>query len=176
MDYLKHLSKHDDAGLILTDLMRTYGKNVWDYAYILTKHKEAADDLMQEVFLSAFQQMHNFRGESSVKTWLLRITRNKSLNHLKSAFIRRVTLVERIFPRATIRSAEQEIFAQMQVTEIWTIVLKLPIKYREIILLEAHYGCTDHEMSVLLDVPVGTIKSRLHRARAKVEQALKEAE
>jgi RNA polymerase sigma-70 factor, ECF subfamily len=64
MEYLKHLSQHDDAGAILNDLMSHYGKAVWDYAYIMTKRKEAADDLMQEVFLSAFQQIHSFRGDS----------------------------------------------------------------------------------------------------------------
>ncbi|CAK4870508.1 unnamed protein product [Aphanomyces euteiches] len=176
MEYIKHLSQHDDAGAILNDLMKNYGKDVWDYAFILTKRKEAADDLMQEVFLSAFQQIHSFRGDSSVKTWLLRITRNKSLNFLKSAFIRKVTLVDRVFSKATVCSAEQELFNHIQVQEIWGIVMKLPIKYREIILLEAHYAYTEQEMSALLEIPVGTIKSRLHRARSKVEQALKEAD
>jgi RNA polymerase sigma-70 factor, ECF subfamily len=176
MEYLKHLSQHDDAGAILNDLMSNYGKAVWDYAFILTKRKEAADDLMQEVFLSAFQQIHSFRGDSSVKTWLLRITRNKSLNYLKSAFIRKVTLVDRIFSKTTVCSAEQEMINQIQLKEIWDIVLRLPVKYREIILLEAHYAYTEQEMSALLEIPVGTIKSRLHRARSKVEQAMKEAD
>jgi RNA polymerase sigma-70 factor (ECF subfamily) len=176
MEYIKHLSQHDDAGVILNDLMKNYGKDVWDYAFILTKRKEAADDLMQEVFLSAFQQIHSFRGDSSVKTWLLRIARNKSLNYLKSAFIRKVTLVDRVFSKATVISAEQELLNQIQVQEIWRIVMKLPIKYREIILLEAHYAYTEQEMSTLLEIPVGTIKSRLYRARSKVEQAMKEAD
>jgi RNA polymerase sigma-70 factor (ECF subfamily) len=176
LDYLKNLSQHDDAGTILNDLMHAYGKDVWSYAFVLTKREEVADDLMQEVFLSAFQHMHTFRGESTVKTWLLSMTRNKSLNYLKSAFFRKVILVDRVFPNKAVRSAEQEMMDRIETTEIWDFVLKLPLKYREIILLEAHYAYTEQEMANLLGVPRGTVKSRLNRARAKVEKALKEAD
>jgi RNA polymerase sigma-70 factor (ECF subfamily) len=175
-DYIKDLSQHDDAGTVLNDLMQAYGKAVWSYAFVLTQRKEVADDLMQDVFLSAFQHMHTFRGESTVRTWLLGITRNKSLNYLKSAFFRKVTLVDKVFPKEALRSAEQEMMDQLATSEIWNIVLKLPVKYREVILLEAHYAYTEQEIADLLGVPKGTVKSRLHRARAKVEKAIKEAD
>jgi RNA polymerase sigma-70 factor (ECF subfamily) len=174
-EYLKHLSHNDDAGAVLTDLMKCYGKDVWSYAYVMTQSKDASDDLLQEVFLKAYRQVHTFRGESSVKTWLLSITRNESLNYLKSAFIRKVTLVDHIFPKRSSGSAEQELLDRLRAKEIWSIVLKLPVKYREIILLEAHYEYTELEMAQILGVSRGTVKSRLHRARAKVETAIKEA-
>jgi RNA polymerase sigma-70 factor (ECF subfamily) len=176
LQYFKNLSHHDDAGLIIDDLMKEYGHEVWSYAYVMTRRREAADDLMQEVFLSAFRLMHTFRGESSMKTWLLSMTRNKCLNYLKSSFLRKVTLMDRIHSTLTVHSAEQELLDRIQTQEIWNIVMKLPIKYREVILLEAHYGYTEQEMADILGVPNGTIKSRLHRARAKVEQAIKEGD
>ncbi len=176
LKYLKHLSHHDDAGMIINDLMKEYGHDIWSYAYVMTKRREAADDLMQDVFLSAFRQMHSFRGESSIKTWLLTMTRNKCLNYLKSAFLRKVTLMDIIRSPETVHSAEQQLIDRIQTQEIWNIVMKLPVKYREVILLEAHYGYTEQEMAELLNVPNGTIKSRLHRARARVEKAIKEAD
>jgi len=175
-EHLKHMTPCNDPGTILNDLMKAYSKDVWNYAFILTKNKETSDDLMQEVFLNAYRRIHTFRGESSVKTWLLKMTRNASLNYLKSAFFRKVILVEKIFPKGQTRSAEQEMMSRIQTKAIWELVLRLPVKYREVILLEAHYEYTEHEMAELLGVSRGTVKSRLHRARAKVERALKEAD
>lgn len=176
LEYLKHLSRMDDAEAILTDLMNAYGKDVWSYIYVMTRNKDAADDLLQEVFLKVYQHMHTFRGESSVRTWLLSIARHAALNYLKSAFFRKVILVDRIFPREAASSAEQEMITRLKANEIWSIVLNLPVKYREVILLEAHYAYTEKEMSELLGISRGTVKSRLHRARVKVEKAIKEAD
>jgi RNA polymerase sigma-70 factor (ECF subfamily) len=60
--------------------------------------------------------------------------------------------------------------------DVWEIVLGLPGKYREVIVLDAHYELSYKEMADLLGISEGTVKSRLHRARAKVERKLKEDE
>ncbi len=176
LDYLKHLAYSDDREAVLNDLMQAYGQDVWNYAFVLTKRPDAADDLAQDVFLKAYRQWHTFRGESSVKTWLLSITRHASLNYLKSAFIRKVTLTDKLFSRESRRSAEKEALDRLRVREVWDIVLQLPAKYREVLILDAHYELKESEIADLLGIAPGTVKSRLHRARAKVEKALKEAD
>lgn len=170
---MKHLTRSDDAATVLDDMMRVYGQDVWRYAYFLTKRTDAADDISQDVFLKAYRKLASFRGESSVRTWLLGIARHASLNYMRTAFFRKVTLVDRIWSNENERSAEQAAMERLQTERIWDMVLSLPAKYREILILDAHYDCSEQEMAELLGISRGTVKSRLHRARAKVEKLRK---
>lgn len=174
--YLQHIVQSGDPELLLGDLMRTYGDDVWKYACFLTERKEAADDIAQEVFWKAYCHLSSFRGECSVKTWLLRITRRTALNYLRSAFVRKVMLVGLTAPKGSHRSAELVAMDRQAERDVWAAVLELPAKYREVIVLEAHYELSGKEMAELIGVSEGTVKSRLHRARAKVERKLKEEE
>lgn len=74
-------------------LMESYGEDVWNYAYVITRNTHTADDVAQDVFIKAYQHIASFRGEASVKTWLLKITRNTALSYLRRAFLRRVVLI-----------------------------------------------------------------------------------
>ena len=75
----------------LESMMRTYGNDVLRTAYMYVKDIHTAEDIFQEVFIKADRNKEGFRGESSVKTWLIRITVNACKDYLKSAYNRRVT-------------------------------------------------------------------------------------
>ncbi|WP_127586469.1 RNA polymerase sigma factor [Paenibacillus koleovorans] len=171
-DWFKQLSRMD--GDTLRHLMEKYGEDIWNYAYFLTKRHEAADDISQEVFVKAYMHIGSFRGECSIKTWLLTITRRQSFNHLQSAYWRKVTLMDLVSRKDTAASAEQQAMDRMMTDRLWETVLSLPVKYREVLVLEAHYSMPMREMAELLGIRLGTVKSRLNRARAKVGEALKE--
>ncbi|WP_246315620.1 RNA polymerase sigma factor [Paenibacillus foliorum] len=167
--YLNYLASGYDRNEVLRDLMVTFGEDVWNFAYFLTKRSDAADDISQEVFLSAYNRLYSFRGECSVKSWLLTITRNKSLNYMKSAFIRKVTLIDTLFfHKDTSPSAEKVMFDRIESQELWMAVMKLPRKFREVIILDYHYGLTIKEIAELLQITEGTVKSRSFRAKKKV--------
>ncbi len=175
MEYLKGIRITDDnVRWIVEDLMEAYAGDVWNYVFLLTRDRGAADDLTQEVFLSALRGLRRFEGRSAPKTWLLAIARNASLNWLKSSFVRRVRLVGFVRPTASQRSAEQEALEKMGIRAIWRSVMKLPAKQREVLMLDAHHGLSYAEIARVLDVSEGTVKSRLHRARARMEILLKE--
>lgn len=169
-DYLKYISESTDKKAILEDLMTAYGNDVWNYAFSITRKWEMADDITQDVFIKAYRNLFSFRNESSVKTWLLAITRNTALDYRKSAFFRKVTLVDFIGTQAqgTDRSAESEAIENLAVTDLWKKVLQLPVKYREVLILFAHYQLSMREMAQVLGVSEGTVKSRLHHARNKI--------
>jgi RNA polymerase sigma-70 factor (ECF subfamily) len=173
-DYLIHVDHMDD--LSFHSLMETYGEDVWGYAYSITRNSHQADDIVQDVFLKAYMKIVEFRGECSVKTWLLTITRNLAYNLRKSAFIRRVSLVDVVRGKGSHRSAESQYLDQEYTNELWHIVMRLPIKYREILLLDAKHQLSGKEISSLLNISEGTVKSRLHRARQAVAKVLKEVE
>ncbi|WP_245700340.1 RNA polymerase sigma factor [Paenibacillus glacialis] len=80
------------------------------------------------MFLNAFKYLSRFEHRSSVKTWLLTITRNRSLNYLNSSFLKRVTLTDIVTHRYNGISAEKEALDRLNVNQIWDCVLQLPIK------------------------------------------------
>jgi len=172
--YLRYIEEWDDASF--RQFVEQYSRDVWNYAYFMTKRREVADDIAQEVFIKAYYQISQFRGQSTMKTWLLSMARNMSLNYFRSAFIRKVTLVDLFSSNETSSSAEQEVLDQLASKQIWKIVLGLPRKHREALLLDVHYGLSCKEIASLLGIAEGTVKSRLSRARSKVNECLKEEE
>lgn len=175
MEYLKSLRITEaDAHAIVRELIDAYGDDVWNYIFLMVKNKEAADDLSQEVFLAVFQSLHRFEGRSSPKTWILAIARNASVNWLKSAFVKRVVLGGIVRTGGSHRSAEQEALSRMGIRAIWRSVMKLPVKLREVLVLDAHHQLTYAEIAETLGVSEGTVKSRLHRARSKMDAMLQE--
>lgn len=175
-EYLSALSDTSDKDAVLQDLMNGLGRDVWNYAYFLTGRFDVADDVFQDVFVKVYRNLFSYRGESSVKTWLLSITRNVVKDHWKSAWTRRVLLMSSIPRRETVSSTEKEVISRMEQGHIWKAVLELPDKLREVLVLSAHHQLTVTEISALLRLSEGTVKSRLHRARGKVKLALKDAE
>ncbi|MDQ0878267.1 RNA polymerase sigma-70 factor (ECF subfamily) [Paenibacillus sp. V4I3] len=166
--YLKYLSKGHDRKQILHDLMLAYGQDVWNFAFALTRQRNLADDIRQDVFVKAFHKLESFRGESSPKTWLLSITRHVAFDYRKSAFLRKVTLVEYITEKTTYQSAEREYFKNQLIKDTWQVVLSLPLKLREVMVLYIHHQLSIVEIGALLDISESTVKVRIHRARKKV--------
>lgn len=173
-DYLKYVS--DLQANSLQSLMQAHGQEVWNYAFLLTKNNHLADDIAQDVFLQVYLHIDSFRGQSSVRTWLFSITRHVAYNYKKSAFFRKVTLLAYIVPGVGAKSAEDQYMNRSYTDHIWELVLKLPSKYREVLILDAHYEMPLTEIAVLLRLPLGTVKSRLHRARGKLKSYLEEAD
>lgn len=159
--------------LLFDDIMAQYGQDVWNLAYTLTRRVDLADDVTQDVFLSVYQKLDTFRGDASLRTWLLRITRNKAYDYRRSFFLRKVTLVDLFIERGQHPSAEQEALGNLVTDDAWTAVLKLPVKYREVLILHAHYNMTNAEIAEVLDLLEATVKTRLGRARKKAYELMK---
>ncbi|WP_339181664.1 sigma-70 family RNA polymerase sigma factor [Paenibacillus sp. FSL H8-0317] len=173
----------------LSSIMDDYGNDVWNYAYFLTKSAEQADELSQEVFIRAYSGIALYRGDCSLKTWLLTITRNTTFTYRKSRFFRS-SLWGETLPIETERgdssqrvmiaeqpahpSAEMEVMRKEHIHEIWDIVLALPKKFREILLLNLKYELTTSEIAEILKISSGTVKSRLSRGKDKVRKQWEE--
>lgn len=160
----------------LRQLMTDYGDEVWNLAFLLTKRAHLADDITQDVFLKAYESIHLFRGASSIKTWLLAITRNRSINAMRAAFMRKVTLTGWIGGAGVHASAEKEALELAMRDEIWRAVLELPVKLREALLLHAKYELSIKEIAGILELSEGTVKSRLSRARSRMSAQWKGGE
>ncbi|MFB6367098.1 RNA polymerase sigma factor [Paenibacillus elgii] len=171
-EYLKSMSGGMDKNAVLTDMMLAYGEDVWNYAFFLSRNRTLADDVTQDVFVRVYERLYTFRGEASVKTWLLAITRNLVRDHWRSSWIRRVIPFGILQLEGQGPSAESQAIDALVEEEVWNTVLGLPFKLREVLLLHAHHQLSYAEIAKLLNVSEGTVKSRLSRARAKVSRQL----
>ena len=134
-----------------------------------------ADDVGQETFIRFYKALDTFRGDSSVKTYLTRIAINLSLNTLK----RRKRLRERHVRREDMREAElptesMGIEESERVRLVREAVQQLDPKHRAIVVLRMLEGYSTKETAELLDLPQGTVLSRLARGMKKLEAVLKQ--
>jgi RNA polymerase sigma-70 factor (ECF subfamily) len=152
-------------------LVRDCQADVWRFAYHLTRSPTSADDVTQEAFLHAYRALGSYRGgESKFSSWLLRITRNCATDLYRRT--RREDLraepAEAVwagrFP-STGGSPEDRI-------QIEEALRRLPPELREPFVTIEILGFDYREASAILEVKVGTLKSRMHRARAKLIAAL----
>jgi len=138
------------------DLVRLYQVEVWRYAYHLTGNRATAEDVTQETFLRAFRFLGSFRGEAKFSSWLLRIARNCSMDALRRS--RDIPTPERAPIVATTPDPSLR-------AELLSAVRALSSGHREPFVLVEVFGLSYQEAADVLQVRVGTVKSRMHRAR-----------
>lgn len=134
---------------------------------------EAADDVGQEVFIRFYKSIHRFRGDSSLGTYLTRTAINLSLNELKRRK-RRQFLFKRTEPEElNLATNPDETVAKKERTElVQTAIQKLEPKFRSVVVLRLIEGYSTEETAAILDIPMGTVLSRLARAQKKLKTFL----
>ena len=159
-----------------TQLVLKYRKPVYAVAYRFTQNHAEADDLAQEAFLRAYQSLANFRGDSSFKTWILRIVSNLSLNHLKSG---RVTKDSGAEPEEHNLSAEatglDQILEDEERRALRHAIARLPPKQKETLMLKTFQDLTCEQVAEIMQCSVGTVKANLFNAVQKLKNMLSEA-
>ena len=126
-----------------------------------------AEDAVQETFVKAFKTLDSFRGESTQKTWLMRIAINTCKDMRRASWFRYVdrnVTLDGIPAPTCDRTYEQ--------VELVMDVMRLPGKYMEVVLLYYYQGMTAREIAQVLKIPHQTVSSRLERARVKLRAAL----
>ena len=154
-------------------LMNEYGENVVRLAFTYTKQKQLSEDIAQEVFIKCYENLDNFRNESSYKTWLYRITVNLCKDKLRSWSFKNIILTE-FFSKimSPDKSPEMELVGLEEKRLVAKKILSLPLKYREVIILYYYEEMSYNQISDFLNLSIQTIKSRLHRARVLLKKSL----
>jgi RNA polymerase sigma-70 factor (ECF subfamily) len=156
-------------------LVRDYQADVWRFAYHLTRDRALAEDVTQEAFLKAYRAIDSYRGQAKFSSWLLRIVRNCAIDAYRKT--RRETLVgdvadqslERDLPAHRPSSSEDRM-------AIEDALRRLPMPLREPFVVIEVMGFNYREAAGILGMRIGTVKSRMHRARSLLIQALSEGE
>lgn len=155
-------------------LMQTYGNDVVRIAFTYLKQKELAEDVAQDVFIKCYEKLDTFRNESSYKTWLIRITVNRCKDVLKSWQYKNLFITDFFKPnQQSIVDANHQVNQENEL--ISKQVIKLPVIYREVIILFYYQDLSIEEISELLKINSNTVKTRLHRGRQKLKESLEGA-
>tara|TARA_B100000073_G_scaffold89394_1_gene70246 strand:- start:1051 stop:1677 length:627 start_codon:yes stop_codon:yes gene_type:complete len=160
---------------------------LYSHALRLTKNSSDAEDLVQETYLKGYRAFSSFKEGTNLRAWLFRILTNSFINNYRKKqrgfeeedfdevddlyLHRRLGSIQ----NSTLgMSAEDMLFERLTEDEIKDAVENLPTQYREVVLLADVQGFSYKEIAEILEVPDGTVMSRLHRGRAKLQKDLLE--
>ena len=138
---------------------------------------EDAQDVVQEAFVQAFLKLDSFRGDSQFYTWLYRIAFNLAISHRRRARPvasldqRREDLVAEPIGRDC--PPDGRLMQQETVEQVQHALAELDEEFRQVLVLREMDGCSYEAIAELLEVPVGTVRSRLHRGRMQLREKLK---
>ena len=157
-----------------------YNGRLYNFIYRFVGDRETAEDIVQETFLRAFRKRKEYRAIANFSTWLFTIAGNLAKSELRRRKRWRLFSIDRDEETDTgmdlpdvsalpDRVAESSL-ADVQIQQA---IASLPDNYRQVILLRDVQGMSYQEISEIVDCPVGTVKSRVNRARLRLQQKLK---
>jgi RNA polymerase sigma-70 factor (ECF subfamily) len=164
-------------------LVRRYQERLYNSVYRLLDNAEDARDVVQEAFLSAYQSLDSFKGDSRFFTWLYRIAVNTaiSLKRKQRAMVRIETgresepTLEPHDPSAESRP-DHALEQAEQGRRVRAALARLSPEHRAVLVMKDMEGQKYETMAEILQVPIGTIRSRLHRARLELRELLERSE
>ena len=167
-------------------LMRLHEKQIFNFTYRMLGDEEEAEDLTQDIFVAAFKGIRKFRGEAKFSTWLYRIALNQTRNRIK--YLSRRDFFAKQNRRAQHKeespwenpeflpdnapTPEQWTLTKSMAAQVQECLNQIPPQARQILVLRDVQGFSYEELSEMLSLNPGTVKSRLHRARSALQQRL----
>lgn len=165
--------------------MLPYLDSLYRAALSMTRNAQDADDLVQDTFVRAFQYFDQFRAGTNARAWLFRILTNLFINAYRrnkreperSSFeeLEDFYLYNRLADAnqaAGSEPPEQAVLNKIQGDAVREAIAKLPDEYRETVVLADLHEFSYQEISEMLEIPIGTVRSRLSRGRKLVQRAL----
>ena len=150
--------------------------SLYNFASWLVHNKSHAEDLVQETYLKALRGFASFQPGTNFRAWMFRILRNTFLSSC-STLDRRLTVEidseeDVPVPPATSTTPESLVIERSQQNAVWSAIEQLPVTFREVLLLCDVEDASYREISEILSIPIGTVMSRLARARKAVRESL----
>jgi RNA polymerase sigma-70 factor (ECF subfamily) len=177
----------------MEQLVTRYQDRLYSTVFRIVNNPEDAADLVQETFVKAMQNVARFEGKSSLYTWLFRIAVNLAISHRRSGVYRHAVSIDgdlessdsvnqqaaglrRQLAQDTELDPAEEASMRMDHQRLLEALGSLDSEFRAVIVLRDVENCDYEQIAEIIQVPVGTIKSRLFRARAALRDALQSQE
>jgi RNA polymerase sigma-70 factor (ECF subfamily) len=165
---VKDVSAGDDQALAV--LYSRYSKGIFNYALRLIRDPEAAEDVLQEVFVAVWQGADDFRQHSSVKTWIFRIAHYQAVNWLRRQ--KRLDTADDASPELP-EDPEEAMVVSWRADEVQSALDLLTSNHRATVELAFVHDLSYAEIAEVLDCPIGTVKSRMSHAIKQLGRILK---
>ncbi|THB78003.1 MAG: sigma-70 family RNA polymerase sigma factor [Desulfobacteraceae bacterium] len=154
-------------------LYKLTSQSVYFYLYRLLQSKEAAEDIHVEVYTQVWKNAGKFQGKSRVKTWIFGIARNLALNEIRRETIRKTQELNETFRDDHTENRVNQ-FAQKQ--HLQAAMDQVSAKHREVLDLVFYHELSYQEVSMILEIPENTVKTRVYYAKAALKEKLIEME
>ena len=159
-------------------LVTKYQDRLYNTIVHVVGSTDDAQDVVQDAFVQAFLKLKTFQGNSAFFTWLYRIAFNVAISqrrkHKPTASIEQQREVSGHEPLDHATAPTERIESQERVTQVRAALATLSDEHRTVLVLREIDGCCYETIAEILDLPVGTVRSRLHRARLELRDQLKE--
>jgi len=167
------------------ELVRRYERPVFSLIYRMVRDRETAEDLAQETFIKVLNHIDRYRPEFKLSSWLFKIANNVAIDHLRKRHVDTISMDGS--PHATsaaeveatsfdVTVAQESPLDELESRELGTAIeraiAKLRPEYRSCIMLRHVEGRSYEEIAATLDLPLGTVKTYIHRARHQLRDAL----
>lgn len=159
-------NRNDD--LNIDKLVSEYGNSLLRMSFLYLKDIQLAEDAVQDTFIKVYKSYPQFKGDSDIKTWIMRIAINVCKNYRRSSWWKRIDVVESLNSIPTGQGA-QDGHDDTLLLEI----MRLSPKYKEVILLFYYQDMSTREIAQALNIPESTVSIRLKRAREQLKTKLK---
>ena len=174
---LVRLAQQGDAGAFAS-LFNANKAKVYSLCLRMTSNSAEAEDLTQVAFLQVFRKLATFRGDSTLSTWLYRVAVNTVLMHFRKKGMRQLSLDEPVShapdaPKREPGKFDDRLSGCVDRIALTRAMTELPLGYRTIFVLHEIQGYEHHEIARLLRCSVGTSKSQLHKAKARMRELLR---
>jgi len=169
------------------ELVRRYERPVFSLIFRMVRDRETAEDLAQDTFIKVLNNIDRYRPEFKLSSWLFKIANNVTIDHLRKRQLATVSLdgsphaqtaAEAQAPSLDVESRGESALEAMESRELGSAIelaiAKLRPEYRSCILLRHVEGRSYEEIAATLDLPLGTVKTYIHRARHELRDALKD--
>lgn len=166
-----------------SDLVKEHQDRVYDFCFRMLSDREEALELVQEIFVSVHQALPGFRFDSKLSTWIYRISKNHCLNRLKylqrrgrgkSDDVDHVSEAALADAVGTPQKPDEALEAEHERAMVQRAIARLEPDQRALVALRDIEGLSYEEIVDITDLPLGTVKSRLHRARERLAELLSE--
>ena len=165
------------------ELITRYRGKLFAYLYCLVGQKDEVDDLLQNVFIKVYKNLARFDQSRKFSSWIYRIAHNEAVNHIKRKYLKKfvswediVTTKDQLEMSSLEDNASEEWIKNERIKEVHDIVDRLPMKYKQVLILRYFSGKSYKEMAEIIGKPVNTVGTLINRAKERLHEEIKNEE
>jgi RNA polymerase sigma-70 factor, ECF subfamily len=163
------------------EIIERYQGKLFSYIYRLIGNRDEAQDLLQDVFIKTFRNLNSFDVDRKFSSWIYRIAHNEAVNHIKRKSLKRfiswediVSVKDKLITSSVEDGADEAWLKKEMQKEVSDAVDKLPLKYKQVLILRYFSDKSYEEISEILGRPVNTVGTLINRAKSKLKVGLKD--